>query len=148
MCCSIRLRWTRRRVSRGARRATRTSVQTGMHIAAVAPDSRGPGHEECSISDTTPNDGKKNPETDAPATTPGLNEPDVDYDAAATPAVTGDVASIPAEPEAFTGTGSHGTLPMESPSEPVAADTAKRATYQPSASSPWLKQQTTAQIAA
>ena len=47
-----------------------------MHIAAVAPDSRGPGHEECSISDTTPNDGKKNPETDAPATTPGLNEPE------------------------------------------------------------------------
>lgn len=82
------------------------------------------------MSDTTPNDGKTNPETDASAATPEHRE----HDDTETGSSAVDESSNAAgtEPDRYPGTGSHSALTPEPVPEPVAADPDKRETYVPS----------------
>jgi len=86
------------------------------------------------MSDTTPTDGAKKPETDA-ATPESPREPIViDYDAAATePEVAGEAAvdataEVEREPEAFTGTGSHAAVANPTPPSVFAPPSATEST--------------------
>lgn len=82
------------------------------------------------MSDTTPNDGKTNPKTDASATTPEHREHDNTETGSS--AVEESSSAADTEPDRNSGTGSHSAFTPEPVPEPVAADPDKRETYVPS----------------
>ena len=82
------------------------------------------------MSDTTPNDGKTNRETDASATTPEHHEDD--NTGTGSSAVDESSTAAGTEPNRYPGTGSHSALTPEPVPDPVAADAVKRETYVPS----------------
>lgn len=84
------------------------------------------------MSDTTPPEGNRNPETDAAEATGEFREP-ADYTEPDSSAADehGDAADT--EPAGYSGTGSHAALTPEPLPTPVAAETVKRDTYVPAA---------------
>ena len=81
------------------------------------------------MSDTTPNDGKTNPETDASVTTPEHREHDDTETGSSAVEESSNAAGT--EPDRYSGTGSHSAFTPEPVPEPVAADPDKRETYVP-----------------